>query len=70
MLIIVPTAREAQHLFDGPVPSGGTPVRTRVNEVAVDAFLCGTVGFTGIPAIIKKTMDAHADDGGPWGGRA
>ena len=49
--------------------AGGTmpAVLNAANEVAVDAFLSGAVGFTGIPAIIKKTMDAHADGGGPWG---
>jgi futalosine hydrolase len=41
MLIIVPTAREAKSLFDGPVPTCETPVATRVGAVDVTAALCG-----------------------------
>ena len=29
------------------------------NEIAVDAFLKGTIGFLDIPDLIEKTMDAH-----------
>ena len=29
------------------------------NEVAVAAFLGGKLGFTAIPRVIQKTMDAH-----------
>lgn len=29
------------------------------NEIAVDAFLRGTIGFLDIPELIEKTMDAH-----------
>ena len=41
MLIIVPTAREAKSLFDGPLPTSEVPVRTRVGDVEVEAALCG-----------------------------
>jgi 1-deoxy-D-xylulose-5-phosphate reductoisomerase len=30
------------------------------NEVAVELFLEGRLGFMGIPRVIEKTMDAHA----------
>ncbi|MCC6346931.1 MAG: 1-deoxy-D-xylulose-5-phosphate reductoisomerase [Nitrospirales bacterium] len=41
--------------------AGGTmpPVLNAANEIAVEAFLGGIVGFTGIPAIIKQVMDSH-----------
>lgn len=41
--------------------AGGTmpAVLNAANEVAVEGFLAGRVGFNDIPAIIKKTMDAH-----------
>jgi 1-deoxy-D-xylulose-5-phosphate reductoisomerase len=41
--------------------TGGTmpSVLNAANEVAVSAFLKGTVKFTEIPVIIKKTMDHH-----------
>lgn len=29
------------------------------NEIAVDAFLKGMIGFLDIPELIEKTMDAH-----------
>ena len=47
---------------------GGTmpAVLNSANEVAVDAFLSGDIGFMDIPRIIKKTMDAHIGAGGPW----
>ncbi len=40
---------------------GGTmpAVLNAANEVAVHAFLDGLIGFTDIPAIIKKVMNAH-----------
>ncbi|HTP66521.1 MAG TPA: 1-deoxy-D-xylulose-5-phosphate reductoisomerase [Geobacteraceae bacterium] len=34
-------------------------VLNAANEVAVESFLEGRIGFTDIPAIIQKTMDAH-----------
>ena len=41
--------------------AGGTlpVVLNAANEVAVDAFLDGKLGFTAIPRVIQKTMDAH-----------
>jgi 1-deoxy-D-xylulose-5-phosphate reductoisomerase len=41
--------------------TGGTmpSVLNAANEVAVNAFLKGAIGFTEIPAVIKKTMDTH-----------
>ena len=40
---------------------GGTipAVLNAANEVAVDAFLSGRIGFTDIPAIIRQTMARH-----------
>ena len=40
---------------------GGTlpVVLNASNEVAVDAFLDGKLGFTAIPRVIEKSMDAH-----------
>jgi 1-deoxy-D-xylulose-5-phosphate reductoisomerase len=35
-------------------------VMNAANEVAVNAFLNGLVGFNSIPAIIEKTMEGHA----------
>ena len=35
-------------------------VLNAANEVAVDAFLEGKLGFTAIPRVIEKTMNAHA----------
>ncbi len=42
--------------------AGGTlpVVLNAANEVAVDAFLEGKLGFTAIPRVIEKTMNAHA----------
>ena len=34
-------------------------VMNAANEVAVEMFLAGRIGFTDIPALIEKTMDAH-----------
>jgi 1-deoxy-D-xylulose-5-phosphate reductoisomerase len=34
-------------------------VMNAANEVAVEMFLAGRIGFTKIPALIEKTMDAH-----------
>ncbi|MCK4910405.1 MAG: 1-deoxy-D-xylulose-5-phosphate reductoisomerase [Thermodesulfovibrionales bacterium] len=47
---------------------GGTmpAVLNSANEVAVNAFLSGAIGFMDIPRIIKKTMDGHIEAGGPW----
>ena len=41
--------------------AGGTVpvVLNAANEVAVEAFLDGKLGFTAIPRVIEKTMDAH-----------
>jgi 1-deoxy-D-xylulose-5-phosphate reductoisomerase len=41
--------------------SGGTlpVVLNAANEVAVEAFLDSKLGFTAIPRVIQKTMDAH-----------
>ena len=33
------------------------------NEVAVAAFLDGKLGFTAIPIVIERTMNAHAVEG-------
>jgi 1-deoxy-D-xylulose-5-phosphate reductoisomerase len=39
---------------------GSLPVvLNAANEVAVDAFLDGKLGFTSIARVIEKTMDAH-----------
>jgi 1-deoxy-D-xylulose-5-phosphate reductoisomerase len=42
--------------------AGGTlpVVLNAANEVAVDAFLDGKLGFTSIPTLIERTMNAHA----------
>jgi 1-deoxy-D-xylulose-5-phosphate reductoisomerase len=47
---------------------GGTmpAVLNAANEVAVEAFLSEGMEFMHIPAIIKETMKAHMDAGGPW----
>jgi 1-deoxy-D-xylulose-5-phosphate reductoisomerase len=44
--------------------SGGTlaVVMNAANEIAVSAFLEGKLGFTAIPAVIERTMNAHAID--------
>jgi 1-deoxy-D-xylulose-5-phosphate reductoisomerase len=40
---------------------GGLPVvLNAANEVAVESFLAGRLGFTRIPALIERAMDAHA----------
>ena len=41
--------------------AGGTlpVVLNAANEMAVEAFLEGKLGFTAIPRVIEKTMDAH-----------
>jgi 1-deoxy-D-xylulose-5-phosphate reductoisomerase len=38
-------------------------VLNAANEVAVAAFLDGRLGFTAIPAVIERTMNAHAVEG-------
>jgi 1-deoxy-D-xylulose-5-phosphate reductoisomerase len=42
--------------------AGGTlpVVLNAANEIAVEAFLDGKLGFTAIPRVIEKAMDAHA----------
>ena len=44
------------------IKAGGTApaVLNAANEVAVKAFLDGIIGFTNIPAIIKKVMDSYS----------
>jgi 1-deoxy-D-xylulose-5-phosphate reductoisomerase len=37
-------------------------VLNAANEVAVEAFLERKLGFTGIPRVIEKTMDAHSKE--------
>ncbi len=40
--------------------AGSLPmVLNAANEVAVEAFLAGQLGFTAIPRIIETTLDAH-----------
>jgi 1-deoxy-D-xylulose-5-phosphate reductoisomerase len=41
--------------------TGGTlpVVLNAANEVAVERFLGGKLGFTAIPRVIKETMDSH-----------
>jgi 1-deoxy-D-xylulose-5-phosphate reductoisomerase len=34
-------------------------VLNAANEVAVEAFLAGALGFTSIPRVIASTLDAH-----------
>jgi len=45
--------------------AGGTvpAVLNAANEVAVEGFLSGRVGFNDIPAIIRRTMDVHERTG-------
>ena len=38
-------------------------VLNAANEVAVEAFLDGRLGFTSIPVVIELTMNAHAVGG-------
>jgi 1-deoxy-D-xylulose-5-phosphate reductoisomerase len=40
---------------DGSLPV----VLNSANEVAVEAFLDGKLGFTSIPRVIERTLDAH-----------
>ena len=44
--------------------AGGTlpVVLNSANEVAVEAFLDGKLGFTSIPTLIERTMNAHASE--------
>jgi len=53
LLRLASGAREAGEL-------GGTApcVLNAANEVAVEAFLGGELGFTGIPEVIERTLDA------------
>ena len=43
---------------------GGTlpVVLNAANEIAVDAFLSGKLGFMGIPRVIQKALDAHRQE--------
>ncbi len=36
-----------------------TTVLNGANEIAVEAFLGGKIGFLDIPGLIEKTMEAH-----------
>jgi 1-deoxy-D-xylulose-5-phosphate reductoisomerase len=38
-------------------------VLNAANEVAVEMFLDGKLGFTSIPRVIERTMNAHSPDG-------
>src|SRR4030095_62923 len=38
-------------------------VLNAANEVAVDAFLEGKLGFTSIPRVIERTMNGHSPEG-------
>jgi len=52
------------YAFDALREGGTMPaVLNAANEAAVEAFLEGRIGFNDIPAIIKKTMDAHEGGG-------
>jgi 1-deoxy-D-xylulose-5-phosphate reductoisomerase len=42
-------------------PASLPVVLNAANEVAVHAFLEGTLGFTAIPRVIERTMDAHQE---------
>lgn len=49
-----------QLAYDALSVGGTMPcVLNGANEIAVDAFLHGTIGFTDIPKLIEKTMNAH-----------
>ena len=39
-------------------------VLNAANEIAVSAFMQGTLSFPGIPGVITRTMDAYERDGG------
>ncbi len=56
----LPCAREAGTI-GGTMPA----VMNAANEVAVDLFLSGKLPFTGIPRLIRRTMDAHRPDAAP-----
>jgi len=46
--------------LEAATTGGSMPaVLNGANEIAVDAFLRGTIGFLEIPELIEKTMDAH-----------
>jgi len=44
--------------MSGPGPEGRDK-GWKHDEIAVDAFLKGTIGFLDIPDLIEKTMNAH-----------
>ena len=49
------------YAFDALRAGGTMPaVLNAANEVAVDAFLDGRIGYMDIPALIRRTMDAHS----------
>ena len=39
-------------------------ILSSANEVAVQKFCDGMIGFTSIPKLIKKVMDSFVDNGG------
>jgi 1-deoxy-D-xylulose-5-phosphate reductoisomerase len=43
--------------------NGATTVLNAANEIAVEAFVAGKIGFTGIPALVEATLDAAARRG-------
>ncbi len=51
------------YAYDALRAGGTVPgVLNAANEVAVNAFLEGRIGFTDIPVLIKKTVDRHSAD--------
>ena len=48
------------YAYEALVEGGTVPaVLNASNEIAVDAFLNGRIGFNDIPVIIKKAMESH-----------
>jgi len=45
-------------------PEGLSIVLNAANEIAVSAFMDGTLGFPGIPGVIRQAMDAYEREGG------
>lgn len=48
-------------LEEGP---GATAALNGANEIAVDAFIAGRIGFLGIATVVEATLEALAADGG------
>jgi 1-deoxy-D-xylulose-5-phosphate reductoisomerase len=57
-LVRFPALRLARTVLDAA--NGGTTTLNAANEVAVDAFLAGSLGFAGIAALVEETV-AEAD---------